>query len=200
MANATLPEFKLPELKLPKIDLDALFGLQKANLAVLQETQSILLEATQAIARLQKGYVEEVVETLKANVSTKTPAKPDAVLADVQAATQKAVAVAKQGVDLGVAAQQRVVQLVSQRVKANVDELKNSPNPDIKRFLGTETDTKIGTDLGLTNEWAYNIIKGVGNYGEIFERNIGQGSPLKIARGLNALWNKGGIQYAPPVR
>jgi general L-amino acid transport system substrate-binding protein len=84
--------------------------------------------------------------------------------------------------------------------QANVDEMKNSPNPDIKRFLGTETDTKIGTDLGLTNEWAYNVVKGVGNYGEVFERNIGQGSPLKIARGLNALWNKGGIQYAPPVR
>ena len=84
--------------------------------------------------------------------------------------------------------------------QANVDEMKNSANPDIKRFLGTEADTKIGTDLGLTNDWAYNIIKGVGNYGEIFERNVGQGSPLKIARGLNALWNKGGIQYAPPVR
>ena len=124
MAKATLPEFKLPELKLPKIDLDALFGLQKANLAVVQETQSVLLEATQAIARLQKGYADEVVETLKAAVSGKAPAKPEAVLADVQAATQKAVAVAKQGVDLGVAAQQRVVELVSQRVKANVDELK----------------------------------------------------------------------------
>ncbi|MBB4326885.1 general L-amino acid transport system substrate-binding protein [Rhizobium leguminosarum] len=84
--------------------------------------------------------------------------------------------------------------------QANVDEMKNSPNPDIKRFLGSETDTKIGTDLGLTNDWAANVIKGVGNYGEIFERNIGQGSPLKIARGLNALWSKGGIQYAPPVR
>lgn len=124
MAKATLPEFKLPEMKLPKIDLDALFGLQKANLAVVQETQSILLEATQAIARLQKGYADEVVEALKAAVSGKAPAKPEAVLADVQAATQKAVAVAKQGVDLGVAAQQRVVELVSQRVKANVDELK----------------------------------------------------------------------------
>lgn len=84
--------------------------------------------------------------------------------------------------------------------QANVDEMKNSPNPDIKRFLGVEADTKIGTDLGLTNDWAYNVIKGVGNYGESFERNIGQGSPLKIARGLNALWNKGGLQYAPPVR
>jgi len=84
--------------------------------------------------------------------------------------------------------------------QANVDEMKNSPNPDIKRFLGVEADTKIGTDLGLTNDWAYNVVKSVGNYGEVFEKNIGQGSPLKIARGLNALWNKGGIQYAPPVR
>ncbi|OWV79659.1 amino acid ABC transporter substrate-bindnig protein [Rhizobium sp. R634] len=84
--------------------------------------------------------------------------------------------------------------------QANVDDMKNSPNPDIKRFLGVEADTKIGTDLGLANDWAYNIVKNVGNYGETFERNIGQGSQLKIARGLNALWNKGGIQYAPPVR
>ncbi|GAC1042226.1 amino acid ABC transporter substrate-binding protein [Rhizobium sp. No.120] len=82
----------------------------------------------------------------------------------------------------------------------NVDEMKNSANPDIKRFLGVEQGSTIGTDLGLTNDWAYNIIKGVGNYGEVFDRNIGAGSPLKIARGLNALWNKGGIQYAPPIR
>lgn len=82
----------------------------------------------------------------------------------------------------------------------NLDEMKSSPNPDIKRFLGAEQGSTIGTDLGLTNDWAYNVIKGVGNYGEVFDRNIGAGSPLKIARGLNALWNKGGIQYAPPVR
>lgn len=85
--------------------------------------------------------------------------------------------------------------------QANVDEIKSSTtNPDIKRFLGTEADTKIGTDLGLTNDWAYNIIKGVGNYGEVFERNIGASTPLKIERGVNALWTKGGLQYAPPVR
>ncbi|MCB5201958.1 amino acid ABC transporter substrate-binding protein [Neorhizobium sp. T786] len=84
--------------------------------------------------------------------------------------------------------------------QANVDEMKNSENPDIRRFLGTEVDSKIGTDLGLTNDWAYNIVKGVGNYGEVFERNIGASTPLKIERGLNALWTKGGLQYAPPVR
>ncbi|NBB47290.1 transporter substrate-binding domain-containing protein [Rhizobium sp. CRIBSB] len=85
--------------------------------------------------------------------------------------------------------------------QANVDEIKSTTaNPDIKRFLGAEADTKIGTDLGLTNDWAYNIIKGVGNYGEIFERNIGVNTPLKIERGVNALWSKGGLQYAPPIR
>jgi general L-amino acid transport system substrate-binding protein len=84
--------------------------------------------------------------------------------------------------------------------KANVDEMKNSTNPDIKRFLGTEADTKIGTDLGLGNDWAYNIIKEVGNYGESFEANIGKETPLKIERGLNALWTNGGLQYAPPIR
>ncbi|MBC2773810.1 amino acid ABC transporter substrate-binding protein [Rhizobium sp. AQ_MP] len=85
--------------------------------------------------------------------------------------------------------------------QANVDEIKSTTtNPDIKRFLGAEADTKIGTDLGLTNDWAYNIIKGVGNYGEIFERNIGTNTPLKIERGVNALWSKGGLQYAPPIR
>ncbi|MBL8579396.1 MAG: amino acid ABC transporter substrate-binding protein [Mesorhizobium sp.] len=84
--------------------------------------------------------------------------------------------------------------------QANVEEMKNSPNPEIKRILGTEADTKIGTDLGLTNEWVANIVKATGNYGEIFERNVGTGSPLKISRGLNALWTKGGLQYGPPIR
>ncbi len=84
--------------------------------------------------------------------------------------------------------------------KANVEEMKNSPNPEIKRVLGTEADTKIGTDLGLTNDWVANIVKAVGNYGEIFENNVGTGSPLKISRGINAQWTKGGLQYGMPIR
>lgn len=84
--------------------------------------------------------------------------------------------------------------------QANLDEMVKSDNPDIKRFLGEEKDETIGKDLGLDEKWAYNIIKQVGNYGEAFERNVGEGSPLKIKRGLNALWNKGGLQYAPPIR
>ncbi|MBX3581566.1 MAG: amino acid ABC transporter substrate-binding protein [Rhizobiaceae bacterium] len=84
--------------------------------------------------------------------------------------------------------------------KANVEEMKNSANPEIKRILGTEAETKIGTDLGLANDWVVNIVKTTGNYGEIFENNVGAGSPLKISRGINALWTKGGLQYGMPIR
>jgi general L-amino acid transport system substrate-binding protein len=82
--------------------------------------------------------------------------------------------------------------------KANVDERMKSDNPEIKRLLGIEGN--FGEQLGLTKDWVYRIVKLVGNYGEVFDRNVGQGSPLKITRGLNALWTKGGLQYAPPVR
>jgi len=82
--------------------------------------------------------------------------------------------------------------------KANVEQMKASENPEIKRLLGTEG--KFGEAIGLSNDWAVRIIRHVGNYGESFERNVGEGSPLKIKRGLNALWNKGGLQYGIPVR
>ena len=82
--------------------------------------------------------------------------------------------------------------------QSNVDEQIKSDNPEIRRMLGTEGN--FGEQLGLTKDWVYRIVKLVGNYGEVFERNVGQGSPLKIARGLNALWSKGGVQYAPPIR
>ncbi len=82
--------------------------------------------------------------------------------------------------------------------KANVDEMLKSPNPNIRRLLGVEGE--FGKPMGLNNDWAYQIIKAEGNYGEIFERNVGMDSPIKIKRGLNALWTKGGLQYAPPIR
>jgi general L-amino acid transport system substrate-binding protein len=82
--------------------------------------------------------------------------------------------------------------------KASVDEALKSTNPDVKRLLGTEG--KHGEALGLTNDWGYRIVKHMGNYGEAFERNVGMSSRLRIARGQNALWSKGGLQYAPPIR
>lgn len=80
----------------------------------------------------------------------------------------------------------------------NVDQMVKSQNPEVRRLLGVEG--AFGESMGLSKDWVVRIVKGVGNYGEMFERNVGQGSPLKIKRGLNALWNKGGLQYAPPVR
>ncbi len=73
-----------------------------------------------------------------------------------------------------------------------------SENPGVRRLLGVDGDH--GEGLGLATNWAYRIVKHVGNYGEAFERNLGQGSPLAMERRLNALWTKGGLMYAPPVR
>ncbi len=81
---------------------------------------------------------------------------------------------------------------------ANVDQMKTSTDPVVQRILGTSEDT--GKLLGLDKDWAYRAIKAVGNYGEVFERNVGPKSALGLPRGVNNLWNKGGIMYAPPVR
>ena len=82
---------------------------------------------------------------------------------------------------------------------ANIDKMKaESKAPAVRRIVGLEGIA--GKGLGLSDDWAYQIIKQVGNYGEAFERNVGAGSPLNIARGLNELWSKGGIMYAPPLR
>jgi general L-amino acid transport system substrate-binding protein len=80
----------------------------------------------------------------------------------------------------------------------NVDDMLKSDDPNIKRMLGVTPGA--GKSLGIDDKWAYNEIKQVGNYGEIFERNVGQGSPLKLERGINNLWTKGGLMYAMPIR
>lgn len=79
---------------------------------------------------------------------------------------------------------------------ANVGEMMGSDNPGIKRLLGGE----FGDAMGIPNDWAAQIIKSVGNYAEMFDRNVGPDTPLGIARGVNALWTDGGLQYGPPVR
>ena len=82
--------------------------------------------------------------------------------------------------------------------QANVDSMKSSKDPEVLRLLGVEGNQ--GEELGLSKDWAYQIIKQVGNYGEIFERNIGKNTPIGLARGLNALWTNGGLIYSPPFR
>ena len=80
----------------------------------------------------------------------------------------------------------------------NIDEAMKSKKPDVMRLVGNEGE--YGEDLGLTKDWAARIIRHVGNYGEVYDRNVGADSKLKIPRGLNQLWSAGGIQYAPPIR
>jgi general L-amino acid transport system substrate-binding protein len=80
----------------------------------------------------------------------------------------------------------------------NVDEMLKSGNPEVRRLLGTEGN--YGKGIGLDNDWAYQIVKNVGNYGQSFERNVGKGSRLDIARDQNKLWKDGGLHYAPPIR
>jgi general L-amino acid transport system substrate-binding protein len=80
----------------------------------------------------------------------------------------------------------------------NIDSMMDSDNPEIRRLVGVEGS--FGEAIGLSNDWAVNIIKAVGNYGEIFDRNVGPDTPLEIERGVNALWTDGGIQYGMPIR
>ena len=80
----------------------------------------------------------------------------------------------------------------------NVDEMLKSNDPKVQRFLGVSPGN--GKSLGLDEKFAYNIVKLVGNYGEVFERNVGKDTPLKIERGLNALWTDGGLMYSPPFK
>jgi hypothetical protein len=116
---------KLPELTLPTFDLDALFRVQTANLAAAHQVQTVLVEAAQAVARAQYGYVEQAVADVKAAAAlgTKELRKPAAVQAEIKAAAEKAIAAAKQVVDLTVAAQKQVAELATQRVQASVTEL-----------------------------------------------------------------------------
>ena len=80
----------------------------------------------------------------------------------------------------------------------NVDQVRKvSRVPAVRRLLGLEENS--GSNLGLDKDWSYNIIKQVGNYADSFDRNVGKGSPLKVKRGLNALWRDGGLHYAPPI-
>ena len=83
-------------------------------------------------------------------------------------------------------------------MSSNVDKMMKSDNPSVKRLLGTSG--KAGENLGLKADWAYQIVKQVGNYSEMFDKNVGKDSPLNIDRGLNKLWNQGGLMYAMPVR
>ena len=123
-ASTTFSDLKLSEFKLPKFNIDALFTAQKANLAVVQEVQSVMIDAAHSIARIQYGWVAEVMASGEGALHAKQPAKPEDVVVGIQTTAEKAMGVAKESMGLATAAQQRVTELVTQRAAANLDELK----------------------------------------------------------------------------
>jgi len=120
--SPTTPTF--PAFKLPKLDLDALFALRRANLAAAREAQDVLLEAAQAIAKVQHGWVEQTAAAVRAALTGEAPKTPEAVLAEVKGAAERTLAVVRQGVELGTAAQRRVGELFAHRATANVEQIK----------------------------------------------------------------------------
>jgi hypothetical protein len=125
MTKPATPTLPLTELKFPKLDIDALFAAQKANLAVVQEAQNVLIDAAQAILKAQYDWTVDLVASGESALRGKQPAKPEAFVADIQTTAEKTMAVAKQSVDLATAAHQRVAELVAKRAAANLDELRS---------------------------------------------------------------------------
>lgn len=156
-----------------------------------------------------KAYVEGACDALSADVTTLFAtraelAAPDehVVLPDMISKSPRGPYV-RQGDDqwLSIVRWTLFVMLNAEELgvaKANADQALKSENPQIRRLLGVDGDH--GADLGLSGDWAYRIIKHVGNYADVFERNLGKGGPLGMERRGNGLWNKGGLMFAPPVR
>jgi hypothetical protein len=117
--TATFPAFKLP-----KLDLGVLFAMQRANLAAAREAHDVLLEAAQAIAEIQHGWVEQTFAAARAAMTGKEPRTAETVLAEIKGTTERTLAVVRQGVELGTAAQHRVGELFAQRATANVEQVK----------------------------------------------------------------------------
>jgi hypothetical protein len=124
MPKPAAPALNLPAFKLSRLDLDVLFALHRANLAAAQEAQAVLLEAAQAVARLQAGYAEELLDAARGAWASPEAKQPGAVLAEVQAAAEKAAIVVRQSLDLGVAAQRKLAELTTARASANLAGLK----------------------------------------------------------------------------
>jgi len=158
---------------------------------------------------LLKAYEGGQCDTLTADISRlyaerlKLP-KPDdhVILADVISKEPLAPAVRHKDDDWMLLVKWTVFAMLNAEElgisSKNIDEALKSEKPEVKRFVGTEGS--YGEDLGLTKDWAVRIIRHVGNYGEVYDRNVGPDSKLAIPRGLNQLWTHGGIQYPPPIR
>lgn len=211
--------FMLPRAR----NIDSALELNGSKVCVQSETTTQLNLADYFRANNMKyqevkfGKLEDVIkaynsgqcDTLTADVSQLYAlrlnlAKPDdhVILADVISKEPLAPVVRQRDDDWMMIVKWTLYAMINAEelgvTSKNIDEALKSKKPDVMRLVGTEG--AYGEELGLTKDWAVRIIRHVGNYGEVYERNVGSGSKLKIPRGLNQLWSAGGIQYAPPIR
>jgi hypothetical protein len=124
MAKVAAPASTRPEPKLPKRDREAVLGLHQANLAAAHETQAVLLDAARAIARLQAGHAQALIARARDALAIQAPRQPEAVLGEIKAATGTTFAMARQSLELGVAARRRVAELAAARTCATIERFK----------------------------------------------------------------------------
>jgi general L-amino acid transport system substrate-binding protein len=183
-----------------EFNLNAYFALQKLSLEKVA-----VRSVEQAAAELARGRCQAFSDDVSMLASART-ALADGSRFDILAeriSKEPLAQVVRQGDDqFFIIVRWTLFALIAAEemgiTSTNLDAMLESANPDIRRLLGAIPGN--GTALGLDERWAYSAIKAAGNYGEVFERNVGMGSPLRLERGLNRLWTDGGLMYAPSIR
>jgi general L-amino acid transport system substrate-binding protein len=206
---ATLPAQKVGQLSNARICVVA-GGLSESNLTTYFRSHNlalrkILIQTGQAEAALLAGRCDAFTADVSELGSLRSAmAKPDAfrILSEQISKEPLAQVVREADVDLFAVLRWTIFAMIDAEelgvTSGNVAEMTKHGNPEVRRLLGVTPGN--GKALGLDEAWAYNVIKTVGNYGEVYERNVGMGSPIKLPRGVNALWSAGGLMFAPPLR
>jgi general L-amino acid transport system substrate-binding protein len=209
LVPARLPAQKVRQLSNARICVVA-GSLSEANLTTYFRSHNlalrkILIQTGQAEAALSAGRCDAFTADVSELGSLRSgTARPDAfrILSEQISKEPLAQVVREADVDLFDVLRWTIFAMIDAEelgvTSGNVAEMAKNGNPEVRRLLGVTPGN--GKALGLDEAWAYNVIKTVGNYGEVYERNVGTGSPIKLPRGVNALWSAGGLMFAPPLR
>jgi general L-amino acid transport system substrate-binding protein len=209
LVPARLPAQRVRQLSNARICVVA-GGLSESNLTTYFRSHNfalrkILIQTGQVEAALSAGRCDAFTADVSELGSLRSgTAKPDTfrILSERISKEPLAQVVREADVDLFDVLRWTIFAMIDAEAlgvtSENVAEMAKSSNPDVRRLLGVAPGN--GKALGLDEAWAYNVVKTVGNYGEVYERNVGMGSPIKLPRGVNALWSAGGLMFAPPLR
>jgi general L-amino acid transport system substrate-binding protein len=209
LVPARLPAQKVRQLSNARICVVA-GGLSESNLTTYFRSHNlalrkILVQIGEVEAALSAGRCDAFTADVSELASLRSgTAKPDTfrILSEQISKEPLAQVVRKADVDLFDVLRWTIFAMIGAEelgvTSRNVAEMAKSGNPDVRRLLGVAPGN--GKALGLDEAWAYNVVRTVGNYGEVYERNVGTESPIKLPRGVNALWSAGGLMFAPPLR